>query len=166
MFKGLPFIGKMNEFLDRALHATVQKVGPSRAAIDVIGRGYYMLNPVPSVPYVVEAGSTDEIVVLTGHPVKPGDLIRFKVTANNVNEFEIIVHEVVDANSFKLAGYLSSSLTAGDTFDILRPITERFDSTGATLATISTPPVSYNRKAAGVTTQTSVLEDLDSPTFV
>lgn len=164
MLKGLPFIGKMNEFLDRALHATVQKVGPSRAAVDVIGRGYYMLNPVPSVPYVVEAGSTDEIVVLTGHPVKPGDLVRLKVTANPINEFEIIVHEVVDTNSFKLAGYLSANLTAGDTFDILRPITERFDSTGATLATVDSPPVSYNRKAAGVTTQTQVLEDLDSPT--
>ncbi len=164
MFKGLPFIGKMNEFLDRALHATVQKVGPSRAAIDVIGRGYYMLNPVPTVAYVVEAGSTDEIVVLTGHPVKPGDLIRLKTTANNINEFEIIVHEVIDANSFKLAGYLSANLTAGDTFDILRPITERFDSTGATLATVASPPLSYNRKAAGVTTQTDVLEDLDTPT--
>ena len=163
MIKGLPFIGKMNEFLDRALHATVQKVGPSRAAIDVIGRGYYLVNPVPATPYVVEIGSSDEVIVLTAHPVKPGDLIRLKTTANNINEFEIIVHEVLSANSFKLAGYLSASLTAGDTFDILRPITERFDSTGATLATVDSPPVSYNRKAAGVTAQTSVFEDLDSP---
>lgn len=163
MIKGLPFIGKMNEFLDRALHATVQKVGPSRAAIDVIGRGYYLVNPVPATPYIVEIGSSDEVIVLTAHPVKPGDLIRLKTTANNINEFEIIVHEVLSANSFKLAGYLSASLTAGDTFDILRPITERFDSTGATLATVDSPPVSYNRKAAGVTAQTSVFEDLDTP---
>jgi hypothetical protein len=161
--KGLPFIGKMNEFLDKMLHPTVQKVGHSRAAIDVIHRGYYSLNPVPTTPYIMEAGSTDNIVVLTAHGMKAGDLVRLDVTANPINEFEIIVDEIVDANSFKLAGYLSASLTAGDTFFALRPVSERFDETGATLAVVASPPLSYNRKAAGVIEQTSVLEDLDTP---
>lgn len=162
--KGLPFIGKMNEFLDRMLHPTVQKVGFSRAAVDVVHRGYYSLNPVPTTPFTVEAGSTDSVLVLTAHGFKAGDLIRLDVTANSINEFEIVVDEVVDVNTVKLAGYLSASLTAGDTFFALRPIAERFDETGATLAVVASPPISYNRKAAGTTAQTSVLEDLDTPT--
>jgi hypothetical protein len=162
--KGLPFIGKMNEFLDRVLHPTVQKVGNSRAAIEVIHKGYYVLNPAPSVPYVVEAGSTDNLLVLTGHTFKDGDMIRLLNTANNIKEFEIIIDRVVDANTVALAGYLSASLTAGDTFDALRAVSERFAADGSTLASLATPPVSYNRKVAGVTTQTLVLDDQDDVT--
>lgn len=162
--KGLPFIGKMNEFLDRMLHPTVQKVGFSRAAIDVVHRGYYALNPVPTTPFIIEAGSTDSLLVLTAHGFKAGDLVRLDNTANPINEFEVVIDEIIDANTVKLAGYLSASLTAGDTFFGLRPIAERFDETGATLAVVASPPISYNRKAAGTTVQTSVLEDLDTPT--
>jgi len=161
--KGLPFIGKMNEFLNKVLHPTVQKIGNSRAAMDVIHKGYYILNPVPSIKYIVEAGSTDNLVKLTAHGFKPGDLFRIGVTTNPILEFEITIDEIVDANSFKLAGYLSANLTAGDTFDCLRPVSERFAADGSTLASIATPAVSYNRKAGGITTQTSVLEDLDTP---
>lgn len=160
--KGLPFIGKMNEFLDKMLHPTVQKVGNSRAALDVIHRGYYILNPVPTVPYIVEVGSTDNILVLTAHGAKPGDMIRLQTTANPIAEFEIIIDTVVNANTVTLAGYLSASLTAGDTFFLLRSVSERFAADGSTLASISTPAISYNRRVAGVTTQTSVLEDQDT----
>ena len=162
--KGLPFIGKMNEFLDRVLHPTVQKIGHSRAAIEVIHKGYYSLNPVSTTPLIVEAGSTDNILKYTAHGFKPGDVIQLKTTANSIKEFEIVVDEIVDADNVILAGYLSASLVAGDTFNALRPISERFDSSGATLAVVTSPPVSYNRKAAGSTVQTSVLEDLDTPT--
>lgn len=162
--KGLPFIGKMNEFLDRVLHPTVQKIGNSRAAIEVIHKGYYSLNPVSTTPLIVEAGSTDNILKYTAHGFKPGDVIQLKTTANSIKEFEIVVDEIVDADNVILAGYLSASLVAGDTFNALRPISERFDSSGATLAVVASPPVSYNRKAAGSTVQTSVLEDLDTPT--
>lgn len=160
-FKGLPFIGKMNELLDRALYATVQKVGNSRAAIEVIHKGYYDINS--GATYTVEAGSDDNLLVKTAHTFKVGDLIRFASTANNIQEFEIVIDEIIDANTVKLAGYLSASLTAGDTYNALRAVSEKFAADGSTLATLSTPPISYNRKAAGSTVQTTVLEDLDTP---
>lgn len=153
----------MNEYLDRVLHPTVQRVGNSRAAVEVIHKGYYVLNPVPTVAYIVESGSTDNILKLTSHGFRRGDLIRFAATVNPIQEFEIIVDDIIDTDNVKLAGYLSASLTAGDTFFALRAISERFDNTGATLASIATPAVSYNRKSGGITTQTSVLEDLDIP---
>lgn len=161
--KGLPFIGKMNEFLNRILHPTVQKVGHSRAALDVIPRGYYLLNPVPAVPYTIEAGSTDNLVKVTGHNLRAGDIVRILTSANSIQEFEVSIDNIIDANNFQLAGYLSASLVAGDTFDALRAVIERLAPDGSSLTTIVTPPVSYNRKVGGITTQTSALEDLDTP---
>lgn len=162
--KGLPFIGKMNEFLDKVLHPTVQKIGHSKAGLDVIPRGYYLLNPVSTVPYVVEAGSDDNLVNLTAHGFKAGDVFRIVSSVNAISEHEITIDEIVDANSFVLAGYLSASLTAGDTFDCLRPVVERLASDGSSLSTVISPPIQYNRKSAGITAATTVLEDLDTPT--
>lgn len=162
--KGFPFIGKLKEKLwDSYYYATVNKVGHSKAALDVVHRGFYLLNPVPTTPYVVEAGSDDNIVVLTGHPCRAGDLLRIRSSANNIQEYEIHIDEVVDANSFKLAGYLSSSLVAGDTVDLLRPVMERFDSTGATLASVTMPPVKIQKIAGGVTTEPYITKNLDTP---
>ena len=160
--EGLPFIGKLTEFIAKKLYATINKVGASRAALDVINRGFYAVNPL-TTPLVVEAGSDDNLVVLTAHGAKPGDVVRLITTANAINEFEIVIDEIVDANSFRLAGYLSADLTAGDTFHLLRPIMELMSSDGASLASITAPPVQYNRVLGGITTVTTVTEDLDVP---
>lgn len=132
--KGLPFIGKLGEYLDRVLHPTVQKAGNSRAALDVINRGYYLLN---INAYVVEAGSNDNIVKLTAHPFREGDSVRLYVTANPIKEQEITIDEIIDANTFKLAGYLSASLTTGDTFYCRRPTAELLAEDGTRLASLS-----------------------------
>lgn len=161
--KGLPFIGKMHGFLDRVLHPTVNKVGNSTAAIDVKSRAYYCVNGT-ATPLTVGAASTDNLLNCVGLNAKPGDIIRILTTANGIKEFEITVDEAPDANSATLAGYLSANLAAGDTFHLLRPIHELVSSDGATLATVISPPIQYNRKSAGVTTATTVLEDLDTPT--
>lgn len=162
--KGFPFIGKLKEKLwDSYYYATVNKVGHSKAALDVVHRGFYLLNPVPTTPYIVEAGSDDNLVVLTGHPCRAGDVLRVRSSVNNIQEYEIHIDEVVDANSFKLAGYLSSSLVAGDTVDLLRPVMERFDSTGATLASVTMPPVKIQKVAGGITTEPYVTKNLDTP---
>lgn len=161
--KGLPFIGKLNEFIDRALHPTVQKVGSSRAATEVISKKYFLLNPVPTTPYVVEVGSTDNLVVVTGHNFKAGDLIRLVSTTNPIVEHEIIVDAVIDANTVSLAGYLSHNLSAGDTFNVLRPVSERVAEDGSSLSTVVSPPIQYNRVSSGITVPTTVTEDLDNP---
>lgn len=160
--KGLPFIGKLNDFIEKVLHPTVQRVGHSRAALDVIGRGYYLLNS--GAVYTAEAGSNSNSVKVTAHGFKPGDLVRLASTSNSINEFEIIIDSITDADNFILAGYLSANLTAGDTFYVLRPIAEQFSATGASMTTLSASPVQYNRKIGGTTTATNVLEDIDTPT--
>lgn len=132
--KGLPFIGKMNEFLDKVLHPTVQKAGNSRAALEVINKGYYLID---TDAFIVEAGSTDNIIKVTGHPFKEGDSVRLYTTANSIKEQEITIDEIVDANTVKLAGYLSASLTTGDEFYVRRPISELFASDGSRLASLS-----------------------------
>lgn len=161
--KGLPFIGKLNEFIDRVLHPTVQKVGSSRAATEVISKKYYLLNPIPTTPYVAENGSSDSLVVVTAHTFKVGDLVRIKSSSNPIVEHEIIIDEIIDANTVKLAGYLSHPLSSGDTFDVLRPVSERVAEDGSSLSTVVSPPIQYNRKAAGLTVPTTVTEDLDNP---
>lgn len=160
--KGLPFIGKLNDFIEKVLHPTVQKVGPSKAALDVVSRGYYCVNGT-STPLTVEAGSTDNILKKTGHSIKVGDMIRILTSANGIQENEISVDSIVDADNVLLAGYLSANLAAGDTFHVLRPTVELLDISGASLASVVSPPVQYNRKAGGVTASTTVLEDLDTP---
>jgi hypothetical protein len=132
--KGLPFIGKLNEFIDRVLHPTIQKVGNSRAAIDTLNRGYFLLQ---TTAFIAEAGSTDSLLVLTGHPFKEGDGIRIKTSANPIKEIEIVIDEIIDANTVKFAGYLSHPLTAGDQIYGRRPITETFASDGTAIATLS-----------------------------
>lgn len=162
--KGIPFIGKVKEKLWEPLYVTVQKMGSSRSALDVVAKKYYLLNPVPTTPYSAEAGSDDNLLVVTGHSFKEGDLVRFLSTVNNINEFEVVIDKIIDANTVKLAGYLSADLTIGDTFDVLRPVAERVASDGSSLSTVISPPIQYNRKSAGVTAATTVLEDLDTPT--
>jgi hypothetical protein len=132
--KGLPFIGKVKEFLWKPLYVTVQKAGNSRAAIDTLNRGYFILQ---NTPFIVEAGSTDSLLVVTGHPFKEGDGIRIKTSANPIKEIEIVIDEVIDANTVKFAGYLSHPLTAGDEVFGRRPITETFASDGTAIATLS-----------------------------
>lgn len=132
--KGLPFIGKMNEFLDKVLHPTVQKAGNSRAALEVINKGYYLID---TNAFTVEAGSSDNVIKVTGHPFKEGDSVRLYTTANSIKEQEITIDEIVDADTVKLAGYLSASLTTGDEFYVRRPISELFASDGSRLASLS-----------------------------
>lgn len=160
--KGLPFIGKMNQFIEKVLHPTVQKVGNSKAALDVTARVYYIVNG-SSTPLTVEADSTDNLLNCTGLNAIPGDIIRFLTTANDIKEIEITVDAAPDADSATLAGFLSDELTAGDTFHLLRAVSEIANPDGSSLATVISPPIQYNIKSAGVTTATTVLDDQDTP---
>jgi hypothetical protein len=83
--------------------------------------------------------------------------------ALNIIEEEVFINRVIDANSVELSAYLSSSITAGDTFEIYKPLSERVALDGSSLSTVTTPPIQYNVKAAGITTATTVLDDQDTP---
>lgn len=120
-------------------YVTVQPIGSNRNAIDVTVMGAFIV----SQNLIVEAGSTNNLIVLTGHSVKRGDVIRFKTTVNPIEEAEVTVDKIIDANSFELSGVLSHSLSTGDTFDLLRPITQQFTSNGSQIVSVTPAPTSF-----------------------
>ena len=114
--KTLSTIGR-NEFSQDNQHlefTTGSLLGVDKRGLDVRNFGAYL---VGLADRVVEATSTNQVLVLTGHDIKKGDIIRLKVTANSIQEFEVGIKEILDANSVRLDAKLSASLTAGDTFD-------------------------------------------------
>ena len=85
---GLSFEGKLSDVSqsieDAELHfTTVVPRGTNRHGLDVVSSGYFQLG-LPN--RVVEAGSTDGILRITGHDFKKGDLIRLITTANTIEE--------------------------------------------------------------------------------
>lgn len=128
-----------NDLRETDNFVTVLPIGSNRHALDVLPMGVYeLLNSV-----AVEAGSTDEIINYTAHGAKRGDLVRFETTANNIEEFEVAIKEVINPNSFRLAAILSASLTTGDVITVLRPIAQKLSADGTTLASIGSSPVEF-----------------------
>ncbi len=137
---------------------TMTPIGPSKMGMDVISSGHYV---VGASDRIAEAGSTDSRLVLTGHDIKKGDLIRLKVTANAIDEKEIIVLEIVDANTVQFDGVLSASLTTGDTFDIMRAVSQRYDESGAQITASAGLKINVNTGAGDV--ETNVVHDRVTP---
>ena len=139
--KGRPTSKKLqsatNDLREQDNFVTVLPIGSSRHAIDTIPMGYY------SVQSSVSAGasSTDEILNLTAHGAKRGDILRIESSLNSIEEFEVAIKEIIDANNVRLASILSAPLSSGDTVSILRPIAQRMDATGASLASVVSPPI-------------------------
>lgn len=133
---------------------TGQPVGSNRRALDTLSLGVYLVGDD-----IVESGSDDNLVVLTAHGAKKGDLLRINTSANGIAEFEVSIDEVVDANSFRLSSILSDDLEAGDTVSILRPITPRLSATGATITTLDPSPICFRKDG----TVTEVSEDTATP---
>lgn len=84
---------------------TGQKMANDRVGIDTI---QYALYPI-SNGNTVEAGSTTEQIVFTGHGLSVGDVIRFED-----DNLEYGVIEIVDANTFNISGILESDPTGRD----------------------------------------------------
>lgn len=137
-------------------HITGTLIGEDKVGLDVKNFGAYL---VGASDRVVEVGSTDNILVLTGHDIKKGDLIRLKTTSNSILEFEVGVKKILSANSIQLDAVLSATLVAGDTFDILRPITERLTSDGSSIASVIAPPMQFIKDSV----VTTVEEDTVTP---
>ena len=157
--KGLTFQGKIEEFTEnnkvKLEFATMTRKGNSKIALDTAPMNVYNV-----ASDIAEAGSTDYKIVATGHSAKKGDTIRFLVTANALEELEINVKSI-SANEIVLDGVLSASITAADTFDILRPITPRVDSTGAAIT--SAAPLRIQVDSGGGPVDTVVLDDQATP---
>lgn len=149
--KGRPTSKKLqsatNDLREQDNFVTVLPIGSSRHAIDTIPMGYY------SVQSSVSAGasSTDEILNFTAHGAKRGDIVRIESSSNSIEEFEVAIKEVVDANNVRLASILSASLSSGDTVSILRPIAQRMDASGASLASVVSPPIQITKDGSTLT---------------
>jgi hypothetical protein len=141
--------------LRNEMYVTGQPTGSNRRALDVIPAGIYEV----TASAIVEAGSNDFLVKITGHSAKVGDVCRILTSANSINEFEVHIDKIVDANFFELGSVLSASLSAGDTVSILRPVTQRMDSTGVALASMANSPVQFILDGSSV----SVEEDTVDP---
>ncbi len=134
---------------------TGQPVGSNRRAIDMFPVGVYEV--VASV--AVLAGSTNNVVNINAHSAKVGDLVRILTSANGINEFEVFVDRIVDANNFELASILSANFAAGDTIGIYRPVANRLSPDGTTLAQTVQTPIKFKRNGV----DTEVLEDTVTP---
>lgn len=158
--KGFPIQGRREDLdsLDinlRPLHATYSPTGANKYSLDVTPFSVYEV----SASSTVEANSTDSIIKITGHSAKKGDIIRVLTSANGIQELEMNVLEIPDADTIKLAGVTSENFATGDTISILRPIRNRVSSDGATLASLITPPIQFERDGSNQT----VTEDTVTP---
>ncbi len=127
---------------------TGQPIGSNRRALDVMPMGVYLVGND-----IAETGSNDYLIKATAHGAKVGDIFRILTSANSVNEFEVTIDKIVDADYFELGSILSAAIANGDTFAILRPIANQLSSSGVTLATITASPIQYNLN--GVATNVS-----------
>lgn len=160
--KGFPTSGKMYkpnaidykvDGIDLAKFVTVQPVGSNKYAMDVVTKGYYAY----SIDAVVEAGSDDNVLVITGHGAKIGDVVRIKISANPINETEAVVLDIIDANTIRLGSVLSAELQAGDTVDLTRPRNWNVDADGNIVT--SQGPLQFFKNGTSVT----VNEDTGTP---
>lgn len=109
---------------------TVQPAGSNKFAANVIAIGFTQL----ATGEIAEVGSTDKLLVKTAHTFKEGDLIRLQTTANSIEELEVGVLKIIDANTVELTAILSANLSAGDTYNHYRPVSQRYSSTGSAIA--------------------------------
>jgi len=163
--KGIASLGKLqdqnlssDEKLD-FIFATVQKIGASRAGLEVLPTSVYEV----SAAVAVEAGSNASNVTITGHLAKPGDFIRIVSAAGNPDEYQMGIKRIVDANNFELNGVLSAALQAGDTIDILRPVINKATADGSSTATVTSPPLQFNEETGSGITAVTVLDDQVTP---
>lgn len=157
--KGRPTSKKLqsatNDLREQDNFVTVLPIGSNRHALDTIPMGYYSVQSSVSA----ELGSTDELLVFTAHGAKKGDIVRIESSTNNIEEFEVAIKEIVDANTIRLASILSAFLTAGDTVSILRPVAQRMDASGASLASVISPPIQIVKDGV----DTTVTKDTANP---
>lgn len=162
--KGLPIEGRLEDLENQGINlkpkfSTITPLGMRRRALDTNGGGYYLV----SEAVAVEAGSTSSRIVITGHSIKVGDLIRITSSVNGIQEEEMFVDEVIDANTVLLAGDCSANLAAADEIDVYRFVTQRLTADGSSMATLAAAPLRINVVQGGSTTEEVITDNQDTP---
>ena len=124
--KGFPSADKITSGkVPRQGYVTIQPSDDKRFGLDTINRAINVF----STALPVEAGSTQNVIVSTAHPLEQGDVVRFKTPAA-LNGKEVAIIEIIDVDSFKLGEFLKTDPTGG-TFDAGRYVTPSVDADGA-----------------------------------
>lgn len=139
----------------KAEFVTAQENYSNKVGLDVNNQGLARLHGVAKT---AEANTVDVKRVLknTAHGASKGDVVRFEASSANPY-FEVQVLSVPDANTIILANSTPNDIALGDSFFILRYVSQRFDQTGSISA--STGPVQYNLNGA----DTVVYQDTATP---
>lgn len=141
---------------DSLTHQSVQNLWNGRGAADVLIHGLYK----PSIlAMAIEAGSVRRKIKITSHGANEGDFLKIVSGASAGEEIAII--KVIDADYIIIAKEINVSI--GDSVEILRAVTPSYNADGSLNVSVVPSPSSYNRKSAGSTVVTTVLEDLDTP---
>ena len=146
IIKGYPSQGK--EDASKQEVVTVQPLKNGQHGMDVVANG----TAIVVASDAVEALSTAQVIVATGHLAEPGDVIRF-TTGGTLFPREISV-ESVTANTITLVRPAPSIPTTTDPFDILRFQHQTISTSGA-----SSTQISFDRNS----TNTIVTEDTGTP---
>ena len=139
----------------KAEFVTAQENYSNKVGLDVNNQGLARLHVVAKT---AEANTVDLKRVLknTAHGALKGDVVRFESSSANPY-FEVQVLSVPDANTIILANSTPNDIALGDSFFILRYVSQRFDQTGSISA--NTGPVQYNLNGA----DTVVYQDTATP---
>lgn len=111
MIKGYPDQKKIDEGAPQ--FGTVQPVREQQFAADMVAHAFAQLIASDAA----EAGSTNRIIVATGHSALVGDIISWTSGALNTKEFRALA---VAADSITVAEEMSTAPSVADTFSILR----------------------------------------------
>lgn len=134
---------------------TAQENYSNKVGLDVNNQGLARLHGVAKT---TEANTVDvkRVIKNTAHGASKGDVVRFESASANPY-FEALVLSVPDANTIILANSTPNDIVLGDSFFILRYVSQRFDQTGSISA--STGPVQYNLNGS----DTVVYQDTVTP---
>jgi len=138
-------------------YVTQQKAGTGKVGTDMLPKALYDVQLGTSL--VPEATSTVDVIALTAHGFREGDVVRFDAGVNIGSEATVIT--VIDANSFELGHKFDTAIVPADTFKQLRYLTLTIDSSGSLSTTAG--PLQILKGDSGVfTAQIVTKDDTDS----
>jgi hypothetical protein len=147
----------ISESSDQMTHVSVQNLWDGRGAQDVL---IHALHRPSLLAMVIESGSVRRKIKITSHGARKGDFLKL-VNGNSSSE-DVAIIKVIDADFFVISKEINASV--GDSAEIWRAVTPAYNADGSLNVAVTPSPVSYSRKSAGLTSTTTVLEDLDTPT--
>lgn len=136
--------GITNEFV------TVQPLDEYKYGLDVSKNAFRVGSDTVPRTAAANTGNIDGMTWIydTANPAKKGDFVRFETGSNAGLEVPIVK---VETNRFLLGALLNSAPVAGNTYYIMRYSTQRVNSDGTPVVSISPSPIEFVKD--GVNTQ-------------